>query len=189
MDKPTHTYRLLDQVWHAADSCPFTVVGVRLHEVEIEGDFSGGTQVTREATWVPANEVEPWQEVFRGRTRTLHDPTPGSQPNLYRYVAAGTPTLLATYEAWLANQEPWYALQVMNRPPRTLRQMLGHERPLWIIELMKLCHVLELSIDEAQARYWANAPAAKIAEQQAVEDNIAQLHTLAAARKLFEPNL
>lgn len=187
MAKPSHEYKLLDQVWYEADNCPFVVVGVRLDWVEIHGDFSGGTHNVAQSDWVPADRVEPWQTGFLGVHRQLHDATPGTAPNMYRYVAAGTPSLLADFERFVGREEKWYVAQVLNRRPNTIRQMLRHERPLWILDFMKLCSVLGLSIDEAQARYWANAPAEKIAEQQAVENNISQLNMMAEVRKLLAP--
>lgn len=80
IDKPAHTYQLQDQVWYKADNCPFTVVGIRVDEVEIRGDFSGGTHAVVQTGWVPVSQVESWQAAFLGASRKLHDPVPASQP-------------------------------------------------------------------------------------------------------------
>jgi hypothetical protein len=187
VNKPTHSYTLNQLVWYQADTRPFTVVGIRWSSVELYGDFSGGEQ-RLSTDWVSADQVEPWQVAFLGCSRKLHEPTEGSLQNMYRYVAAGRPTLLEAFDEWERRSEPWYVVQVLGRRPATIRKMLSHERPLWAMEFMKLCSALDLSIDEANARYWANAPADKIGKQQAVEKAIAEMHMMAEVRKLLKPS-
>lgn len=55
-------FNLGDKVKHPCDSDAFEVVGIRENEVEIKGDWSGGTHPCNQAGWVPINEVEPYDE-------------------------------------------------------------------------------------------------------------------------------
>ena len=52
-----HDYQLGDKVRHPSDNCPFIVVGIRADEIEIEGDFSGGTHNVRQKDWVKPEDV------------------------------------------------------------------------------------------------------------------------------------
>jgi len=56
----THKYKLGDKVYHPCDFAPFTVVGIREKEIEIKGDWSGGTHNINEAGWVSIDEIEPY---------------------------------------------------------------------------------------------------------------------------------
>lgn len=57
---PLHKYQLGDKVYYPADQAAFIVVGIRRDQVEIEGDFSGGTHCVIQRDWVDYNEVKPY---------------------------------------------------------------------------------------------------------------------------------
>jgi len=50
-------YKLGDLVSHPSDLAPFKVVGIRENELEIEGDFSGGTHNVCQRGWVPIDII------------------------------------------------------------------------------------------------------------------------------------
>src|SRR6186713_2236967 len=56
-------YKLGDLVMHSIDTAPFKVVGIREDEIEIEGDFSGGTHNVCQQDWVLLSEVTPYQPI------------------------------------------------------------------------------------------------------------------------------
>lgn len=62
-----HTYKLHDEVYHPCDTSPFKVVGIREHEIEIEGDWSGGTYNVCEKDWVSVDKIKPYD---RTKVRT-----------------------------------------------------------------------------------------------------------------------
>lgn len=53
-------YKLGDEVYYPCDAAPFAVVGIRKEEIEIQGDFSGGTHNVCQRSWVPLSEVKPF---------------------------------------------------------------------------------------------------------------------------------
>lgn len=55
-----HNYNLGDKVKHPSDSSPFIVVGIRENEVEIEGDWSGGTHNVTQTGWVKPEVIKPY---------------------------------------------------------------------------------------------------------------------------------
>jgi hypothetical protein len=55
-----HGYRLGDRVYHPCDAAPFIVVGIRAKEVEIKGDWSGGTHNIDASSWVGFKEIKPY---------------------------------------------------------------------------------------------------------------------------------
>jgi len=58
-----HNYKIGDKVSHPCDLAPFTVSGIKKDEIEIEGDWSGGTAPLYIATakdWVNHNDVKPY---------------------------------------------------------------------------------------------------------------------------------
>jgi hypothetical protein len=57
-----HTYKIGDLVLHPCDNAPFEVVGVRADEIEIEGDWSGGTHNTIGRDWVKPDVVKPYNK-------------------------------------------------------------------------------------------------------------------------------
>ena len=59
-----HDYQLGDKVYHPADAAPFIVVGIRQDTIEIEGDWSGGTNPPfgHAADWVSIDDVNPYDE-------------------------------------------------------------------------------------------------------------------------------
>lgn len=52
-----HNYKLGDMVNHSSDKAPFKVVGIREDEIEITGDFSGGTHNVEQTSWVHIYKV------------------------------------------------------------------------------------------------------------------------------------
>lgn len=54
-------YKIGDLVSHPVDRAPFEVVGIRKDQIEIQGDFSGGTHNVCQSGWVPLNEVSPYK--------------------------------------------------------------------------------------------------------------------------------
>lgn len=50
---------------------PLTVVGIREHEVELKGDYSGGTHPVEGTCWLPikglrkTRNTKPWQYSFK----------------------------------------------------------------------------------------------------------------------------
>jgi hypothetical protein len=50
-------YKLGDLVCHESDLAPFLVTGIRETEIEIQGDFSGGTHNVSQRDWVPLSDV------------------------------------------------------------------------------------------------------------------------------------
>ncbi|MGN6417776.1 MAG: hypothetical protein ACTHMC_09810 [Pseudobacter sp.] len=56
-------YKLGDLVSHPTDLAPFKVVGIRENELEIEGDFSGGTHNVCQIGWVPIEDISPYYGV------------------------------------------------------------------------------------------------------------------------------
>ena len=57
-----HNYKLGDKVYHHCDAAPFIVVGIRENEVEIKGDWSGGTHNIDEADWVNLESIEMYDD-------------------------------------------------------------------------------------------------------------------------------
>jgi len=57
-----HNFKLGDKVYHKADAAPFEVVGVRKTEVEIQGDWSGGTHNVNQKGWVNYTEIKPYDK-------------------------------------------------------------------------------------------------------------------------------
>ncbi len=57
-----HNYKLKDKVYHDCDRAPFIVTGIREDEIEIEGDWSGGTHNVCQKSWVKFSEIEPYDE-------------------------------------------------------------------------------------------------------------------------------
>ncbi len=56
-------FKIGDKVKHPCDSAPFEVVGIRKNgQIEIEGDWSGGTWPCHAADWVDAKEVEKYDQ-------------------------------------------------------------------------------------------------------------------------------
>jgi len=55
-----HNYKLNDEVYHPVDAAPFKVVGIRETEVEIEGDWSGGTHNVIQKDWVSPDVIKPY---------------------------------------------------------------------------------------------------------------------------------
>ncbi|ARK08861.1 hypothetical protein A6C57_00250 [Fibrella sp. ES10-3-2-2] len=57
-----HTYKLQDKVTHVDlfANGYFTVVGVRPNELELRGDYSGGT-VPDQVSWVPIEKIHPYK--------------------------------------------------------------------------------------------------------------------------------
>lgn len=56
-------YKLGDKVYHPSDAAPFIVVGIREKEIEIEGDWSGGTAPYRDykaKSWVSKEDIKPF---------------------------------------------------------------------------------------------------------------------------------
>jgi hypothetical protein len=55
-----YPFKIGDKVTHAVDRAPFIVTGVRLNEVRILGDWSGGTQpyLGQGEDWVHIREVK-----------------------------------------------------------------------------------------------------------------------------------
>jgi len=55
-----HNYQIGELVYHQVDRAPFQVVGIRKTEVEIYGDWSGGTHpdTAKDADWVNYKEVQ-----------------------------------------------------------------------------------------------------------------------------------
>lgn len=53
-------YKIGDLVSHPIDKAAFEVVGIRKDEIEIKGDFSGGTHNVCQVDWVPISEVSPY---------------------------------------------------------------------------------------------------------------------------------
>ena len=51
-----------DLVYYPADAAPFIVVGIRKDEVEIEGDWSGGTHNVCQKSWVKLTKIKPYDE-------------------------------------------------------------------------------------------------------------------------------
>jgi len=58
----TEDYKLGDKVYHPADAAPFIVVGIREKEIEIKGDWSGGTHNVNTASWVDVKEIRHYDE-------------------------------------------------------------------------------------------------------------------------------
>jgi hypothetical protein len=57
-----HKFKLGDEVYHRVDAAPFEVVGIRLKDVEIKGDWSGGTNNTIGCCWVYHSEIKPYDK-------------------------------------------------------------------------------------------------------------------------------
>ncbi len=55
-----NNYKLGDEVFHPCNTAPFIVVGIREKEVEIQGDWSGGTHNVIQTGWIDINEVKPF---------------------------------------------------------------------------------------------------------------------------------
>lgn len=55
-----HNYKLKDKVSHPVDRGYFIVTGIREDEIEIEGDWSGGTHNVNLRSWVKPGEVKPY---------------------------------------------------------------------------------------------------------------------------------
>lgn len=55
-----HKYNLLDEVYYPCDNAPFTVIGVTLDQIQIEGDFSGGTNTAIQSCWVNPEDIKPF---------------------------------------------------------------------------------------------------------------------------------
>jgi len=51
-----------DLVYYPVDAAPFTVIGIRKDEVEISGDWSGGTHNVKQSSWVKIEEIQPYDE-------------------------------------------------------------------------------------------------------------------------------
>ena len=54
-------YNLNDIVYHKDFynyKDPFKVVGIRQHELELEGNFSSIAQIVIQKSWVPINEIQ-----------------------------------------------------------------------------------------------------------------------------------
>lgn len=51
-------YKIGDLVYYPIDECPFEVVGLRKDQLEIKGDFSGGTHNVIQTDWVDINDVK-----------------------------------------------------------------------------------------------------------------------------------
>ena len=68
-----HKYNLDDEVYYPIDRAPFKIVGIRKDQVEIEGDFSGGTHNVRQRDWVSPDDVEPfdWAKVVTEKGFTV----------------------------------------------------------------------------------------------------------------------
>lgn len=63
--KKDQPYNLDDEVYYPCDAAPFKVVGIRKTEIEIEGDWSGGTNHCCSSSWVPIDSIKPfdWTKV------------------------------------------------------------------------------------------------------------------------------
>jgi hypothetical protein len=63
-----HDFKLDEKVYHPVDQAPFKVVGVRADQVEIFGDWSGGTHphIACAADWVKPSEIsrQPYERKF-----------------------------------------------------------------------------------------------------------------------------
>ena len=60
--KVPYSPKIGDWVHHPVDAAPFIVNGIRKDEVEIYGDWSGGTNNAIAAGWVKLTEIEPYDE-------------------------------------------------------------------------------------------------------------------------------
>ena len=60
--KVPYSPKVGDLVYYPVDAAPFIVNGIREGEVEIYGDWSGGTHNTKGAGWVKLSEIEPYDE-------------------------------------------------------------------------------------------------------------------------------
>lgn len=72
-----HNYNLGDLVYHPCDRAPFEVVGVRIDEIEIEGDWSGGTHNVCQRNWVKPEDVKPC-ELYSNNGYFKNNPRPKS---------------------------------------------------------------------------------------------------------------
>jgi len=57
-------YKIGDFVSYHVDECPFEVIGIREHQIEIKGDFSGGTYNVEQSDWVNIDYVRPYPVKF-----------------------------------------------------------------------------------------------------------------------------
>ncbi len=60
--KVPYSPKVGDLVYYPVDAAPFIVNGIRKDEVEIYGDWSGGTHNTKGASWVKLSEIQPYDE-------------------------------------------------------------------------------------------------------------------------------
>jgi tRNA(His) 5'-end guanylyltransferase len=60
--KVPYSPKIGDWVYYPVDAAPFIVNGIRKDEVEIYGDWSGGTNNAIGAGWVKLSEIEPYDE-------------------------------------------------------------------------------------------------------------------------------
>lgn len=68
-----HNFKIDDEVKHPCDEAPFKVVGIRKNEVEIEGDWSGGTHNVCQRDWVSPESIKPYNasEIKDYSTKTI----------------------------------------------------------------------------------------------------------------------
>ena len=55
-----HNFKLDDKVYYPCDTAPFKVTGIKKNEIEIEGDFSGGTHNVCQKSWVGIDKAKPY---------------------------------------------------------------------------------------------------------------------------------
>lgn len=63
MNMKIENVRLGDLIRHRSDAGPFKVVGIRIDQLELEGDWSGGMVDKYMGTsWAPLGECEPYHD-------------------------------------------------------------------------------------------------------------------------------
>jgi hypothetical protein len=55
-------YKIGDKVYHQCDAAPFIVTDIKEDEVEIAGDWSGGTHNVHISGWVRQEEIQPYDD-------------------------------------------------------------------------------------------------------------------------------
>lgn len=70
-----HSWEIGDKVKHPCDRAPFIVTGIRPEEIEIEGDWSGGTNPSKGKAWVHFASVKGFTQLvsaFPGTGKTYY---------------------------------------------------------------------------------------------------------------------
>lgn len=90
-------YKLDDLVRHSSDRSPFVVDGIRKNELEIRGDFSGGTHDIQQTSWVDIKSVMPY-EMYRAVSGMSRKEEPHPEINGTIIISAFPGTGKTTYE-------------------------------------------------------------------------------------------